>query len=88
MWKVKFILKAFIDLLVALYIELREKLFSQAELDEAETLDPGDRCDLAANYVALREALPNLSIVGGCCGTDFTHIEQIATALFEAEPVC
>lgn len=60
---------------------------SHAELDEAETLDKGDRCDLAANYAALRKALPNLSIFGGCCGTDFTHIQQIATMLFEAQSV-
>lgn len=50
---------------------------SHAELDEAETLDAGDRCHLATNYVALRQLLPDLKVVGGCCGTDHSHVEEI-----------
>ena len=53
---------------------------SHAELDEAEELDEGDPDALAAEYVALKPRLPNLTIVGGCCGTDHRHIEQIAIA--------
>lgn len=53
---------------------------SHAELDEAEELDAGDPVDLAERYRELRRELPNLTVVGGCCGTDHRHIEQIAAA--------
>ncbi|MEO0972376.1 MAG: homocysteine S-methyltransferase family protein, partial [Pseudomonadota bacterium] len=38
----------------------------------------GDPCDLANRYAAPCERLPNLRVLGGCCGTDPRHIEQIA----------
>jgi S-methylmethionine-dependent homocysteine/selenocysteine methylase len=50
---------------------------SHAELDEATTLDEGDPVDLGARYRALRERFPHLNVLGGCCGTDHRHIEQI-----------
>jgi S-methylmethionine-dependent homocysteine/selenocysteine methylase len=53
---------------------------SHAELDAAEELDDGDPDDLAARYVALRERLPRLTILGGCCGTDWRHVAAIASA--------
>jgi S-methylmethionine-dependent homocysteine/selenocysteine methylase len=53
---------------------------SHAELDEAEELDAGDPADLGARYAALREKLPNLNVVGGCCGTDDRHVAEICTA--------
>jgi S-methylmethionine-dependent homocysteine/selenocysteine methylase len=53
---------------------------SHAELDEAEELDEGDPQDLAARYVELAARLPNLSVVGGCCGTDDRHVAAIAAA--------
>jgi S-methylmethionine-dependent homocysteine/selenocysteine methylase len=53
---------------------------SHTELDEAEELDAGDPADLGARYVALREQLPNLNVVGGCCGTDDRHAAEICTA--------
>ncbi len=53
---------------------------SHAELDEAEELDPGDPEELAADYVGLRSRLPNLNVVGGCCGTDHRHIDAISKA--------
>jgi homocysteine S-methyltransferase len=58
---------------------------SHAELDAAEELDPGDPEDLAARYLALRERLPRLTILGGCCGTDRRHVEAIASA-WRADP--
>jgi len=51
---------------------------SHAELDEAEGLDAGDPVDLAGQYQALRPRLSNLSVVGGCCGTDHRHIAAIS----------
>lgn len=53
---------------------------SHRELDEAEELDPGDPADLGARYDALRTDLPNLTVVGGCCGTDHRHVRAIAEA--------
>lgn len=50
---------------------------SHAELDEAEELDQGDPDDLAERYRGLRRFLPNLRVVGGCCGTDERHVEAI-----------
>ena len=53
---------------------------SHAELDEAEDLDDGDPQDLAERYARLREKLPSLNVVGGCCGTDHRHVTEICSA--------
>jgi S-methylmethionine-dependent homocysteine/selenocysteine methylase len=53
---------------------------THAELDEAATLDTGDPGELGALYAQLRERLPQLELVGGCCGTDHRHIAAIADA--------
>jgi S-methylmethionine-dependent homocysteine/selenocysteine methylase len=50
---------------------------SHAELDESTELDAGNPQELAAQYRQLREVLPNLNVLGGCCGTDHRHIEAI-----------
>ena len=55
-------------------------MLSHAELDEAEELDPGDPADLAERYVGLRSELPELELVGGCCGTDIRHVTAICDA--------
>ncbi|TDT18173.1 homocysteine S-methyltransferase [Ilumatobacter fluminis] len=54
---------------------------SHAELDEADELDRGDIPGLLDEYVALRSVLPELRVVGGCCGTDHEHIAEISRAL-------
>jgi len=51
---------------------------SHKQLDEATELDPGDPLELGGDYRRLRDHLPNLSVYGGCCGTDHRHIESIA----------
>jgi S-methylmethionine-dependent homocysteine/selenocysteine methylase len=53
---------------------------SHAELDESEELDEGDPADLGARYAALRAGLPNLNVLGGCCGTDHRHVAEIRDA--------
>jgi S-methylmethionine-dependent homocysteine/selenocysteine methylase len=53
---------------------------SHEELDEAEDLDDGDPQDLGARYAGLREKLPALNVVGGCCGTDHRHVNEICSA--------
>ena len=53
---------------------------SHAELDEATELDDGDPVDLGARYAKLREGLPQLNVLGGCCGTDHRHVAEIRNA--------
>ena len=53
---------------------------SHAELDALEVLDDGDPEELGQQYRRMREALPNVNILGGCCGTDHRHIEAICRA--------
>ena len=53
---------------------------SHAELDEAPELDAGDPEELGRDYRALREMLPNLRVLGGCCGTDHRHVGAISHA--------
>jgi S-methylmethionine-dependent homocysteine/selenocysteine methylase len=57
---------------------------SHAELDESTELDPGDPEDLAGRYRALRERMTQLSVLGGCCGTDHRHIAAICEACVPA----
>jgi S-methylmethionine-dependent homocysteine/selenocysteine methylase len=47
---------------------------SHDELDAATELDEGDPTELARSHDALRSRLPNLALVGGCCGTDARHV--------------
>ena len=51
---------------------------SHAELDEAEELDAGDPVDLAGRYADLRRSHPQIRVLGGCCGTNHEHVEEIA----------
>ncbi|MCH8843716.1 MAG: homocysteine S-methyltransferase family protein [SAR324 cluster bacterium] len=50
---------------------------SHAELDEAVELDEGNPVELAEQMKGLSARLGNLNILGGCCGTDHRHIEEI-----------
>jgi S-methylmethionine-dependent homocysteine/selenocysteine methylase len=51
---------------------------SHAELNESAELDIGDPAELGAQHARLKRRLPHLSVMGGCCGTDERHVEQIA----------
>jgi homocysteine S-methyltransferase len=51
---------------------------SHAELDEATELDSGDPVALGSQYASLVARFPQLTILGGCCGTDERHVEEIA----------
>jgi homocysteine S-methyltransferase len=59
---------------------------SHAELDDATELDDGDPVDLGARYARLREQLPLLSVLGGCCGTDHRHVAEIRDACLTGHP--
>ena len=52
------------------------------ELDNSPELLSSDANELAEGMLRLSEKL-DLKIVGGCCGTDGTHMEQIAKRFYE-----
>ncbi len=54
---------------------------SHAELDCACDLDDGNPSELGCELADLRRKLPQLTILGGCCGTDDRHIAEIAKAV-------
>jgi homocysteine S-methyltransferase len=60
---------------------------SHAELDDSTELDIGDIDALAQGYDALRAVLPNLTVFGGCCGTDHRHVHAIAEVCIAAREV-
>jgi S-methylmethionine-dependent homocysteine/selenocysteine methylase len=53
---------------------------SHAELNESPELDTGNPAELGLEYAQLKTRLRQLNVMGGCCGTDHRHIEQIASA--------
>lgn len=53
---------------------------SHAELNESPELDAGNPVELGLQYVGIRTRLPRLNVMGGCCGTDHRHVQQIAEA--------
>jgi S-methylmethionine-dependent homocysteine/selenocysteine methylase len=56
---------------------------SHAELDAMTELDSGDPDELARHYRDIRGGLPNLRVIGGCCGTDLRHVTAIGEACTE-----
>lgn len=53
---------------------------SHAELDKCTSLEDGDPLQLGVDYAQLLEKpLRHVNIVGGCCGTDPRHLEQIVS---------
>jgi homocysteine S-methyltransferase len=57
---------------------------SHAELDSAPDLDSGDPRELGLEYAAFEPLLPNLRVLGGCCGTDRRHIAAICDRCLSA----
>lgn len=53
---------------------------SHAELNESPTLDEGNPVELGGQYKALVTKFPHFRILGGCCGTDYRHVREIAAA--------
>lgn len=60
---------------------------SHAELDESTSLDAGDKQLLADGYLQLRTLLPQLKVIGGCCGTDHGHVQHICETLLHEQQV-
>lgn len=53
---------------------------SHAELNESPDLDAGNPEELGAQHAELKARLAHLCVLGGCCGTDHRHVEEIARA--------
>ena len=53
---------------------------SHAELDDSTELDDGDPTEFGGQLAALHAANGQISVLGGCCGTDTRHIAVIAAA--------
>ncbi|MBK8446875.1 MAG: homocysteine S-methyltransferase family protein [Micropruina sp.] len=47
---------------------------SHAELDQSDELDDGDPAGWADDLHRLRDLLPSVRVIGGCCGTDARHV--------------
>jgi len=54
---------------------------SHEALDAAETLDDGNPEEFGLLHTELARLLPNLSVVGGCCGTDHRHVASVSQHL-------
>jgi len=61
-------------------LKANASMLSHAELDDAEELDEGDPQDLGARHAELRQKLPRVNVLGGCCGTDHRHVAAICDA--------
>ena len=60
---------------------------SHAELDAMTELDSGDPAELARLYREIRERLPQVRVIGGCCGTDIRHVMAVADACAARDPL-
>lgn len=54
---------------------------SHAELDEAEVLDSGDPLEFGQLLAQIHATHPQITVLGGCCGTDMRHLQQVLAAL-------
>lgn len=60
---------------------------SHAELDQATALDEGDPQEFGLQYGELGRLLPNLRLIGGCCGSDHRHVGAAADQLHHVHTV-
>lgn len=61
-------------------IRANASTMSHEQLDNSETLDAGDPEDLGRRYRKLIDRMPELRVLGGCCGTDHRHVAAICEA--------
>lgn len=61
-------------------IRANASTMSHAELNESAELDAGNPLEFGRQHSALFERLPNFNVLGGCCGTDDRHVEEICKA--------
>lgn len=58
---------------------------SHAELDCAEELDEGNPEEFGILHRKIADMLPNLRVLGGCCGTDHRHVRCVSERLLGTE---
>ncbi len=58
-------------------LRVNASALSHEELDAMTELDAGDPPALAAAHARLEERLPAIRVVGGCCGTDSSHVAAL-----------
>jgi S-methylmethionine-dependent homocysteine/selenocysteine methylase len=63
-------------------IRANSSVKSHAELNESKTLDEGNPAEFGQQHKELLHKLKNLRVLGGCCGTDQRHIEEICKSCF------
>jgi S-methylmethionine-dependent homocysteine/selenocysteine methylase len=64
-------------------IRANASTMSHAELNDSAELDAGDPVELGRQHGALLGRLRHLNVLGGCCGTDHRHVEEICRAALE-----
>jgi S-methylmethionine-dependent homocysteine/selenocysteine methylase len=57
---------------------------SHAELDEATELDAGDPAEFGRQHGKLRHRMRKVNVLGGCCGTDHRHVDELFGAWLTA----
>jgi S-methylmethionine-dependent homocysteine/selenocysteine methylase len=62
-------------------IRANASTMSHAELNDSTELDEGNPVELGHQHSALFGPLQNLNVLGGCCGTDQRHVEEICKAV-------
>lgn len=53
---------------------------SHQDLDDASDLDDGDPAELGAEHAEILRRLPQIKVLGGCCGTDHRHVAAMSRA--------
>lgn len=61
-------------------IRANASMRSHAELDAAPDLDAGNPAELGGQYAGLLRRHSQITVIGGCCGTDHRHVSEIASA--------
>jgi homocysteine S-methyltransferase len=54
---------------------------THSELDAAEVLDDGDPVEFGEEHAQLLTLLPELTVIGGCCGSDLRHVTEVVRAV-------
>jgi S-methylmethionine-dependent homocysteine/selenocysteine methylase len=62
-------------------IRANASTLSHAELNESVELDEGNPVELGRQHSELFGPLQNFNVLGGCCGTDHRHVEEICKAV-------
>ncbi|MBX3356388.1 MAG: homocysteine S-methyltransferase family protein [Phycisphaeraceae bacterium] len=50
-------------------------------MNEAAALDAGDPDQCGQDHKTLRAQIPQLNVLGGCCGTDQRHVEAMCKSV-------